>query len=228
MKPNQSNQNTGVTKLVTIVLAVWLALVWVLAQSGALLRSPGTPPISLLLAVLLPLVLFLGAYRFSGTFRESVLTFDLRIGAAIQAWRFAGLGFIALYAYGVLPGSFAIPAGLGDMAIGVTAPWVLLKLIQNPQFATSRSFVIWNLLGILDLIVAVSSGGLNAMFAHGTPGEITTQPMAQMPLALIPAYFVPIFVILHLSALFQTRQSTRACRDEHVVDASAPLVPQTH
>jgi len=229
MKSNKSNQNTGVTKLVAIVLAVWVSFAWVLAQNGALLRSPGTPPITLLLAVLLPIVLFLGAYRFSTAFREFVLSFDPRIGVAIQAWRFAGMGFIALYAYRVLPGAFAIPAGVGDMAIGVTAPWALLKLIQDPRFATSRAFMIWNFLGILDLVVAVSTGGLNSMLAHGTPGEITTIPMAQLPLALIPTYFVPIFVMLHLSALFQTHQSACTCRDEQVGDASAPnLVPGTH
>ena len=30
--------------------------------------------------------------------------------------------------------------------------------------------------------------------------------MAQMPLVLIPAYFVPLFVMLHLAALFQARR----------------------
>jgi hypothetical protein len=229
MKPNKADQITRVTKLVAIVLALWLSIVWIVAQKGTLLRAaPGTPPVLLLLMVLLPIVLFLGAFRLSQTFREFVLTFDPRIGAAIQAWRFAGLGFIALYAHRVLPGAFAIPAGLGDMAIGVTAPWVLLKLMQNPQFGASPSFVNWNLLGILDLIVAVSSGGLNSMFARGIPGEITTQPMVQLPLVLIPAYFVPVFMMLHLSALFQARQSTGASREEHLVSAPAPLVPETH
>jgi len=30
--------------------------------------------------------------------------------------------------------------------------------------------------------------------------------MAQLPLVLIPAYFVPLFVMLHLAALFQARR----------------------
>ena len=65
--------------------------------------------------------------------------------AGIQAWRFAGLGFIALYAYGVLPGLFAWPAGLGDMAIGVTAPLVIYALRRRPAFAVSSLFWVWNL-----------------------------------------------------------------------------------
>jgi hypothetical protein len=30
--------------------------------------------------------------------------------------------------------------------------------------------------------------------------------MAQLPLVLIPAYLVPIFMMLHLTALFQVRR----------------------
>ena len=51
----------------------------------------------------------------SAKFRTVVLTSDLSLLTAIQAWRFAGFAFIALYAYGVLPGNFAWPAGLGDI-----------------------------------------------------------------------------------------------------------------
>jgi hypothetical protein len=35
---------------------------------------------------------------------------------------------------------------------------------------------------------------------------VTTGPMAQLPLVLIPAYLVPLFVMLHLAALFQARR----------------------
>ena len=139
-------------------------------------------------------------------FHAFILAFDLRLATAIQAWRFAGLGFIALYVYGVLPGVFAWPAGLGDIAIGVTAPWVVIALIHRSGFASSRVFAVWNLLGILDLVAAVSSGTLSSALASGVAGEITTGPMAQMPLVLIPAYFVPLFVMLHVTALLQARK----------------------
>jgi hypothetical protein len=78
----------------------------------------------------------------SRDFRDFILTFDLRLATGIQAWRFAGFAFLALYAHHVLPGLFAWPAGLGDMAIGITAPWVILALIRRPGFAASRPFVI--------------------------------------------------------------------------------------
>ena len=152
------------------------------------------------------MIVFLVAYQVWPGFRAFVLSLDLSLAAGVQAWRAGGLGFLALYAYGVLPGAFAWPAGLGDIAIGVTAPWVARRSIGRAGFAFSRVFAVWNLLGILDLVVAVSVGGLSTALATGATGEVTTGPMAQLPLVLIPAYLVPLFIVLHLAALFQARR----------------------
>jgi hypothetical protein len=226
MKSNQTVR--GITKFVVIALAVWLALVWTLGACGVFTNPLGTPPLPLLLGVGVPIAGFLIAYRFSRAFQEFVLTYDLRLGAGIQAWRFAGLGFLALYAQGVLPAAFALPAGLGDMAIGMTAPWIMLALLRRPSFAASRLFVVWNLLGMLDLIAAVSSGGLNSLVARGIAGEITMRPMTELPLILIPAYFVPIFFMLHLSALFQVRRLANVSDRGQAVASSAALPANAH
>jgi len=109
----------------------------------------------------------------------------------------------------VLPAVFALPAGLGDMAIGITAPWVILALGRRTDFAASSAFVRWNLSGILDLVVAISIGTLGAVLATGARDEISTTPMATLPLLLIPAYFVPLFLMLHIAALLQSRQLKR-------------------
>jgi hypothetical protein len=180
-------------------------LVFLLGADGAFVTPPGTPPFSILIGVTAPLIAFLAAFRLSHAFREFVLAVDPRLAAGVQAWRFAGLGFLALYAHGVLPGLFAWPAGLGDIAIGATAPWVILAVIRRPSFAASKTFTAWNLLGVLDLVVAVTLGTLASALALGVAGEVTTAPMARLPLVLIPAYLVPLFIMLHLSVLFQAR-----------------------
>jgi hypothetical protein len=150
--------------------------------------------------------LFLGGYWTSRVFREFVLSLDLRVIVSIQAWRWAGFGFLSLYAYKVLPGIFALTAGIGDMAIGVTAPFVLAALLRNPDFATRRRFITWNLSGILDLAVAASIGAVVPLFAPNLFGSVTTAPMSRLPLLLVPTFLVPIFLILHLTALFQARR----------------------
>ena len=166
----------------------------------------GAPPLALLIALLAPLSLFLLGYRTIPALREFVLSADLRLIVGMQAWRWAGFGFLTLYFYGVLPGIFAWPAGLGDMAIGVTAPLVLAALLRRPSFAAGKSFVAWNLSGILDLTVAVSIGALGPLLAPNFYGAVSTAPMTQLPLVLVPTYLVPTFLILHLTALFQARR----------------------
>jgi len=199
----------GVPLQVTLVLSAWFLLVVSLGAAGAFVARPGTPPIVLAIGVGAPLLLFFAWLRLSQAFRDFVLSLDLRLIAGIQAWRWAGLGFLSLYAHNVLPAVFALPAGLGDMAIGFTAPWMILALVRQPGFAASATFIRWNVLGILDLVVALTIGTVSATLASGAPGEISTAPMATLPLLLISVYLVPAFLMLHTAALMQSRRIIR-------------------
>jgi len=205
----QPSGRGGIRLAVVSALGVWLLLVLSLGAAGAFVGPPGTPPLAIAIGVAAPLVLFFGLLRLSQPFREFVLSLDLRLIAGMQAWRWAGLGFLDLYAYKVLPGVFALTAGLGDMAIGVTAPWIILALVRQPGFAARRAFIRWNILGILDLVIAFSIAAVTAVLATGAPGEISTAPMATLPLLVIPAFLVPFFLMLHAAALMQSRQLIR-------------------
>ena len=202
---SQPGRRDGVRHIVVTALAAWLLLVLSLGAAGAFIAAPGTPPVAMGLAVLVPLAVFFAALRLAPAFREFVVSLDLRLVAGIQAWRWAGLGFLSLYAHKILPAVFALPAGLGDMAIGFAAPWIVLALVRQPGFAASGAFIRWNILGILDLVVAVSIGTASAFLATGVPGEVSTAPMAALPLLLIPAFLVPLFLMLHATALIQSR-----------------------
>ena len=135
---SQPTGRGGIRLAVAIALTVWLLLVVSLGAAGAFVGAPGTPPLPIAIGVAAPLVLFFAWLRVSQSFREFVLSLDLRLIAGMQAWRWAGLGFLSLYAHKVLPAVFALPAGLGDMAIGVTAPWIILALVRQPGFAARR------------------------------------------------------------------------------------------
>lgn len=204
--PAHSTGFSGIRLSVISVLAIWLVLVVSLGAQGAFLGRPGAPPIGMAIGFTAPLLIFLAWLRASSAFRDFVLSLDLRLTTAMQAWRFAGLGFLFLYAYKVLPGLFALPAGLGDIAVGLAAPWMILGLARDPDFAASRAFVRWNWLGILDLVVAL---GLGASMAMAAPGTIGTAPMATLPLLIVPVFLVPLFLMLHVAALMQGRRTSR-------------------
>jgi hypothetical protein len=205
-----NDNHSSVRRVVAVALALWLGLIFLLGAQGAFAQPPDSPPLPIFFGFAIPLAVFFAAYFGWSAFRAFVLGADLRLVAAIQAWRWAGLGFLSLYAHGVLPGLFAFPAGLGDMAIGVSAPWIVLGLIRHPSFATSRRYVMWNIMGIIDLVVAVSMGTICSGFLHGLTGNVTTSPMSQLPEVLIPAYFVPLFIMLHFTALSQARRLARS------------------
>jgi len=115
----------------------------------------------------------------------------------VQSWRVAGYAFLVLYAYNILPGLFALPAGWGDVFIGLTAPFAAMSL-ANPTHR--RSFIFWQILGIADLILAVTLGSLAWLIApHGIP----TSPNTALPLSLIPTFAVPLLLILHVICIAQ-------------------------
>lgn len=196
---------------VVIVLALWFVLSFTLGARGAFINRPGTPPLAVLAAVIIPICIFLLAYWTSRSFHEFVLAADVPLLTATQSWRFAGVGFISLNLLGLLPGYFAWPAGLGDMAIGVTAPWVVLALTRNRRFAASKAFVAWNIFGIFDFaVLAVGTGAIAplifpTLLQMVTPQMVTAAPMRHLPLSLVPSFLVPMFTIFHLIALFQAR-----------------------
>ncbi|QSQ20378.1 hypothetical protein JY651_34725 [Pyxidicoccus parkwayensis] len=202
---SRAPEGLQVRRVVAVVLAAWFALVFVLGASGAFEAAPGRPPLPIMLGFALPLVVFFVALWRGRSFRAFVLGADLQLLTAVQAWRIGGLTFIALHVFHLLPGGFAWPAGLGDIAIGLTAPLVVLALRRRPGFAASATFVVWNVFGVLDLFSAVGSGTVHTMLSTGAPGEISMAPMAMLPLVLVPAFFVPLFLMLHTSALLQAR-----------------------
>jgi len=188
-----------------IVLAAWFAAVATLGANGAFVAPPHSPPLALLIAFVTPIASAVIAYRASTRFREWVLGIEPRLLVVLNAWRWAGFSFVVLYVYGILPGFFAWPAGLGDMAIGATAPLILGRLAASPAFVSSRAFVRWNRLGILDLAVAMTLGAIGGFLLSDQP--VTTAPMATLPLVFIPAFMVPIFILMHFAMLAQAKRA---------------------
>jgi hypothetical protein len=187
-------------------LAAWLGVVLIAGASGVFIGAPGQPPLPVFAGAVVPLIVFAIAMRASLAFREFLLALDTRLIVAMQAWRYAGFGFIALYANHVLPGLFAWPAGLGDMAIGIVAPWWIVALSKNPDAAGSSGFRLWNALGILDFVIAFTTATVCAMIIT-TDVPPTIAPMGQLPLVLVPAFMVPLFAMLHIIALMQSKRA---------------------
>lgn len=191
-------------------LAVAVVVVWfVLALVGSLVGvfdSEPRPPILLGLAAVVPVALFALVYLESPGFRQFVSSLNLRWLTLAQAWRILGIVFVLDYSRGLLPGVFALPAGWGDFAIGITAP--LVAWFWKPPYP-KKTFVVWNLLGMTDLVVAVTLGVLASRSSVGLlAGDVSTRLTGMFPLSLVPTFFVPLLFIFHLISLIRARKGT--------------------
>lgn len=186
-------------------LSAWLIGAWgfvaLVASALHLFNgAPGQPPIALGLSVVIPVVVFLMWFARSPGFRDYLLSLNARTLTIVQSWRVGGFVFLVLYSYGILPGLFALPAGWGDIAIGATAYLAAVKLGDARR---RRSFILWQLLGTLDLVLAIALG-VTARFIR--PAGISTDAMSVLPLSLIPTFVVPLLLMLHFICIAQARR----------------------
>jgi hypothetical protein len=119
--------------------------------------------------------------------------------------RVGGVAFLLTMTLGHLPALFALPAGLGDITVGIAATRVMRKLDQG----TGRRAAVWfNALGMTDLVVALTLGGLvGYQVVHTTP---TGSAISALPLALIPTAGVPLLLALHVTSLLALRRTQHA------------------
>ena len=187
-------------KLTSLLIGAWFVLILTLAALHLIQTGPSQPPLPLGLAAATPIAVFLVWFAASTPFRRFTLSLSPRVLTLVQSLRIVGFVFLVLATYGILPRIFAWPAGWGDVTIGVTAAFVALRLAVP---AHRTSFIVWQLLGIADLVIAVTMGTLAGII---DPHGVATSPMTVLPLSLIPTFGVPLFLIFHIISIAQARQ----------------------
>jgi hypothetical protein len=190
-----------------VVLVLWAAVRVILGGGGSFVTRPDQMPVALLLSIVLPIALFAVAYAMSDGFRRYVLGLDLRWLTAIQGWRIIGAMFLVLMSFGLLPGAFAWPAGVGDMIVGAYAPFVVYALVRrSPNWR--GHVILLSVLGLLDFVGAIGSGVLAGSNPIGIlREEISTDIMQRLPLSIIPTFGVPAWILVHIISLIKVARS---------------------
>ena len=183
-------------------LALLALLAWFGAAAGAgalgLVNQPGRPPLALLLFLAVPALGFATAYKTSASFRAFTETIPLAVLVGSHLWRFVGLGFVLAWRAGALPAGFGIPEGFGDV-LAAAGALALLPSIRRGR--TPRGWLLaWNTFGLIDLLSAIAVGVLYSqgpLGLLGTPSS-NTALMVTFPVSLIPTFFVPLFLLVHV------------------------------
>ena len=192
-----SSERAGAVRIAACVLLGWFAIAVALAMAGTYQATiDGLPTIQF--GIFIPIVIGVIALFRSRSVRRVLDAVPVQSLVFVQFYRVVGGIFLVLWLAGMMPGLFALPAGLGDIAVGLFAPFVARRY-RNDPVGRKNSLVRWNYLGVLDLVIAITTGFLTSpspfqMFAFNSPNTL----IVEFPLILIPTFLVPISVMLHI------------------------------
>jgi hypothetical protein len=205
-----STPGAGTARIVGIATAIlvgWVGMVIVLASKGAFAANPDTSVPVIAFAIIIPIILGAWLLAASGRFRTLVEAIPLHWLIGVQFYRVLGVAFLLAYFERHMPGTFAVPAGVGDILVGLAAPLAAYAVVKNVRSArlVARG---WNILGIADLVLAVSLGFLTSpstfqQLALAMPNLAITR----YPFVLIPAFAVPVSILLHIFSLWRLRST---------------------
>ncbi|WP_066943222.1 hypothetical protein [Streptomyces lushanensis] len=178
-----------------VLLGGWFTISGMIAANGWYLNRPGRPP-GLPIVFAAVLAVLLAATWIPVVARALAAPGTLSRLELPHAFRVVGVVFLIMMALGHLPALFALPAGLGDIATGLAAPFIARRIAQGTGRRTAVRF---NVLGMIDLVVALTLAILiGNQILDVTP---STQAITQLPLALIPTAAVPLLFTLHITSL---------------------------
>jgi hypothetical protein len=197
---SSGSHRTALSMSVAIFLAAWLGLAIGLGLNGFFGRYavPRVPGIAF---AFLPLIIGYILASVSTSLRKTIDATPPQWMIGVQTYRILGTVFLVLFAQGGLPGVFALPAGIGDFLVGITAPLVAYLTITKHPWSRGLA-LLWNMIGITDLVLAVALGFLSSpgpfhLLSLNNPNVLITS----FPLVLIPAFAVPLSMLLHLLSL---------------------------
>jgi hypothetical protein len=213
--------------LVAAALAGWFCLVLAAGATGALARpiGPGIPGVGV--AVLIPIAVLSLLVLGTAGGRELVGRVPLAALVGVHSVRVLGLSFVLLYAAKRLPAPFAPVAGWGDVAVGLLAIPLALLLARGRGEIPKGLILLWNSLGLVDLVTAVALGATSApgplQIFHGPPSSAI---MSTLPWVLIPCFLVPSLAFLHLCTFYRLRTMSAGERARTL--PSTPVVAQIY
>jgi hypothetical protein len=198
--------NQDVKKSMRIMLgfvAAWFTGSIIFSLLG-LFNQPNKPPTFFGLFLTGPILGFLAAYTFSKKVRNALFALPLWAITATHSLRLVGIAFVISALRHELAAPFGWIGGAGDIISAVVSIPLAMSLHQKRYSKGLRlRFIVWNLFGVLGLLLSVTLGLLYSPSGLGilsSPAS-NTGALSFLPYSLIPTFYVPILILLHILAL---------------------------
>ncbi|OYX25776.1 MAG: hypothetical protein B7Z10_05205 [Rhodobacterales bacterium 32-66-7] len=180
------------------VVFAWGAGVLALATAGGFQQDPGQLPLRLMAGLAVPVLVGVLLWRLVPAIRAWTESWDLAVIVGLQTFRVLGILFLFFWWVGTLPGLFAWVGALGDIAVGILAIPTMLAVARRNAGWQGR--VRWlTVAGLADFAAVLGVGILSQAggLLH-VPGGADTAVVQTMPLIMIPAFLVPMFILMLL------------------------------
>jgi hypothetical protein len=198
------NQEVKISLRITLGFVVaWLTGSIIFSLLG-LFNQPNKPPIFFGLFLAGPILGFLAAYAFSKKVRDALFALPLWAITATHSLRLVGIAFVISALKHELAPQFGWIAGIGDIVSAIVSIPLAMSLYQKRYSQGLRlRFILWNIFGVLGLFLSVTLGLLYSPSVMGILSSpvSNTRALSFLPYSLIPTFYVPILILLHLLAL---------------------------
>ena len=171
-------------RLSLLILAAWAGAALLLTLTGAIAHTPRPAMLAIILG---PVLAFFLASRRPGLARDVLHNLDLRLAISLHLLRAPiGVGFLVAARDGTLPAELALPAGWGDLLVGLLGVGALLAYPRWRKLVWG-----WNLLALADIVMVIGLAQRVVIFGEPGPGFF------RFPFPMLPLFVVPLVLITH-------------------------------
>ena len=202
----EPSRRAATLRTASVLLPLWFVAAAALSYGGAFRGTADSPP-TIEFGIFVPVVVGLVWLCRSAAARRLLDAVPQSWLVGLQFYRVLGAIFLLMYAQGRMPAAFALPAGAGDVAVGLLAPIVAVAYARGVA-GRKLLLVSWNLLGLIDLANAIATGFLTSpsplqMLSLEAPNWL----ISDFPLVLVPVFGVPLAILLHVASLIKLGRS---------------------
>ncbi len=190
-----NEKNKSLPRNVIVFFTTYYLYVTIMSFTGVFQVNTLPPRILVFTGIPLTLFYFIFVFR-TKLFWKILENVKLSSLVKIHVFRLVGVFFIVSWYYNILPKSFALIGGIGDIFAAITAIFVA-NLIEKKSKNYKKITLIWNIIGFWDIVSVITS----AIYITKQAIDSNSQGILEMtkfPFCLIPAFAPATIIFLHI------------------------------
>lgn len=198
-------------KIIVFVLSIsilWLSYIAIITNSQILLDRSLPPKIPLL--IIAPLFLFTGIFLYRNRHSRILHTIPFYLPIAYQSFR-AVIEILFYFSYlkGWYPIEVTFEGSNYDILLGLSAPIIALYAYKKADSEKSfKCLIYWNIIGLIVVGNAAFTFITTFYFPSvwGANESLMSNEFLTFPLLLLPAFFMPSAIFMHILSIIQLRK----------------------